>query len=73
MLIIGTKQQVGIVGIINNYDYQSCEHENYEKSLGYAILDQIKELLLRELQLGEIWDVDERKFIEENKLFQPIS
>ena len=62
-----------MVGIINNYDYQSCEHENYEKSLGYAILEQIKELLLGELQLGQIWDFDERKFIEENKLFQPIS
>ena len=62
-----------LVGIINNYDYQSCEHDNYKDSLGYAILDQIKEFLLRELQLGEIWDFDERKFIEENKLFQPIS
>ena len=62
-----------LVGIINNYDYQSCEHDNYKNSLGYAILDQIKEFLLKELQLGEIWDFDERKFIEENKLFQPIS
>ena len=59
-----------LVGIINNYDYQSCEHENYQDSLGYAILDQIKELLLRELQLGEIWDFDESKFIKENKLFE---
>ena len=67
------KQLGYLVGIINNYDYQSCEHGNYQDSLGYAILDQIKELLLRELQLGEIWDFDERKFIEENKLFQPIS
>jgi len=62
-----------LVGIINNYDYQSCEHENYKESLGYAILDQIKELLLKELQLGEIWDFNESKFIQENKLFQPIS
>jgi len=62
-----------LVGIINNYDYQSCEHENYQDSLGYAILDQIKELLLRELQLGQIWDFNESKFIQENKLFQPIS
>ena len=59
-----------LVGIINNYDYQSCEHDNYKNSLGYAILDQIKELLLRELQLGEIWDFDESKFIKENKLFE---
>ena len=59
-----------LVGIINNYDYQSCEHENYQDSLGYAILDQIKELLLREVQLGEIWDFDESKFIQENKLFE---
>ena len=59
-----------MVGIINNYDYQSCEHQNYKDSLGYAILDQIKELLLKELQLGEIWDFDERKFIQENKLFE---
>ena len=62
-----------LVGIINNYDYQSCEHGNYQDSLGYAILDQIKELLLRELQLGQIWDFNESKFIQENKLFQPIS
>ena len=62
-----------LVGIINNYDYQSCEHDNYKNSLGYAILDQIKELLLRELQIGEIWDFDETKFINEGKLFQPIS
>ena len=62
-----------LVGIINNYDYQSCEHGNYQDSVGYAILDQIKELLLRELQLGEIWDFNESKFIQENKLFQPIS
>ena len=67
------KQLGYLVGIINNYDYQSCEHGNYQDSLGYAILDQIKELLLRELQLGEIWDFNESKFIQENKLFQPIS
>ena len=64
------KQLGYLVGIINNYDYQSCEHANYQDSLGYAILDQIKEMLLRELQLGEIWDFDERKFIQENKLFE---
>ena len=62
-----------LVGIINNYDYQSCEHVDYTSSLGYAILDQIKELLLRELQLGQIWDFNESRFIQENKLFQPIS
>ena len=59
-----------LVGIINNYDYQSCEHPNYQDSLGYAILDQIKEMLLDELKLGEIWDFDESKFIHENKLFE---
>ena len=62
-----------LVGIINNYDYQSCEHDNYKNSLAYAILDQIKDMLLRELQLGQIWDFDETKFINEGKLFQPIS
>ena len=58
-----------LVGIINNYDYQSCEHENYKDSLGYAILQQIKDMLLNELRLGEIWDFDETKFIKEGKLF----
>ena len=62
-----------LVGIINNYDYQSCEHDNYKNSLGYAILDQIKEFLLKELQLGEIWDFNESKFIQENKLFEVSS
>ena len=67
------KQLGYLVGIINNYDYQSCEHDNYKNSLGYAILDQIKEMLLNELKLGEIWDFNESKFIQENKLFQAIS
>ena len=43
------KQLGYMVGIINNYDYQSCEHGNYQDSLGYAILDQIKELLLKRI------------------------
>ena len=67
------KQLGYMVGIINNYNYQSCEHQNYKDSLGYAILNQIRDFLLRELQLGEIWDFNESKFIQENKLFQPIS
>ena len=62
-----------LVGIINNYDYQSCEHENYENSLGFAILDQIRYMLLESLKIGEIWDFKESKFIEENKLFEAIS
>ena len=59
-----------LVGIINNYNYQSCEHKNYYDSLGYAILQQIKDMLLDELILGEIWDFNEAKFIQENKLFE---
>ena len=62
-----------LVGIINNYYYQSCEHDNFKNSLAYAILDQIKDMLLRELQLGEIWDFDETKFINEGKLFELVS
>ena len=38
--------------------------------MGYAILDQIRHMLLNELQLGEIWDFDETKFINEGKLFE---
>ena len=62
-----------LVGIINNYEYQSCEHENYENSLGFAILDQIRYMLLESFKIGEIWDFKEWKFIEENKLFEAIS
>ena len=64
------KQLGYLVGIIGNYDYQSCEHQNWKESLGYAILDQIKDMLLKELQIGHIWDFDESKFIQENKLFE---
>lgn len=59
-----------LVGIINNYDYQSCEHDNYKNSMGYAILDQIRHMLLDELKLGEIWDFDETEFINKGKLFE---
>ena len=57
------KQLGYMVGIINNYDYQSCEHDNYEKSMGYAILNQIKDYLLEDMKLGEIWDFNEQRFI----------
>jgi len=60
---IDQKQSGYLVGIVNNYDYQSCEHENHEKSLGYAILNQIKDYLLEDMKLGEIWDFNEQKFI----------
>jgi len=60
---IDKKQSGYLVGIVNNYDYQSCEHENHEKSLGYAILNQIKDFLLEDMKLGEIWDFNEQRFI----------
>ena len=60
---IDNKQSGYLVGIVNNYDYQSCEHENHEKSLGYAILKQIKDFLLEDMKLGEIWDFNEQRFI----------
>ena len=60
---IDKKQSGYLVGIVNNYDYQSCEHPNHENSLGYAILNQIKDYLLEDMKLGEIWDFDESNFI----------
>jgi len=60
---IDKKESGYLVGIVNNYDYQSCEHDNYKKSLGYAILNQIKDFLLEDMKLGEIWDFNEQRFI----------
>jgi len=37
--------------------------EHYEKSMGYAILNQIKDYLLEDMKLGEIWDFNEQRFI----------
>jgi len=62
---IDKKQSGYLVGIVNNYDYQSCEHPNHENSLGYAILNQIKDYLLEDMKLGEIWDFNEQRFIAE--------
>ena len=60
---IENNQSGYLVGILNNYNYQSCEHPNYKNSLGYAILNQIKDYLLEDMKLGEIWDFNEQKFI----------
>ena len=60
---IENNQSGYLVGILNNYDYQSCEHPNHENSLGYAILNQIKDFLLEDMKLGEIWDFNEQRFI----------
>ena len=60
---IENNQSGYLVGILNNYNYQSCEHPNYKNSLGYAILNQIKDYLLEDMKLGEIWDFNEQRFI----------
>jgi len=60
---IENNQSGYLVGIVNNYDYQSCEHPNHENSLGYAILNQIKDYLLEDMKLGDIWDFNEQRFI----------
>ena len=62
---IDKKESGYLVGIVNNYDYQSCEHENHQNSLGYAILNQIKDYLLEDMKLGEIWDFNEQRFIQQ--------
>ena len=62
---IENNQSGYLVGIVNNYDYQSCEHPNYRNSLGYAILNQIKDYLLEDMKLGEIWDFNEQRFIQQ--------
>jgi len=64
---IDNNQSGYLVGIVNNYDYQSCEHPNYEKSLGYAILNQIKDFLLEDMKLGDIWDFNEQRFISQTE------
>ena len=60
---IENNQSGYLVGILNNYDYQSCEHPNHQNSLGYAILNQIKDFLLEDMKLGDIWDFNEQRFI----------
>ena len=62
---IENNQSGYLVGILNNYNYQSCEHPNYKNSLGYAILNQIKDYLLEDMKLGEIWDFNEHRFIQQ--------
>ena len=62
---IENNQSGYLVGILNNYDYQSCEHPNHKNSLGYAILNQIKDYLLEDMKLGEIWDFNEQRFIQQ--------
>lgn len=39
-----------LVGILNGYEYQSCEHRDWETSLAYFILQQISGYLLRDLE-----------------------
>ena len=36
---IDKKQSGYLVGIVNNYDYQSCEHDNYKNSIQEVIQD----------------------------------
>ena len=39
-----------LVGILNGYEYQSCEHRDWETSLAYFMLQQISAYLLKDLE-----------------------
>lgn len=42
--------QGNLVGMLRGYRYQSCEHDTWEQSTAYQILEQIKEYLLNDLE-----------------------
>lgn len=39
-----------IVGLANGYAYQSCEHDGWRLSPAYMLINQIKDMLLRDLE-----------------------
>jgi|TARA_R100000081_G_scaffold11083_1_gene4475 hypothetical protein len=39
-----------LVGLLNGYTYQACEHDEWEKSIAYFICQQIRDHLLRDFE-----------------------
>jgi hypothetical protein len=50
---------VGLLKAINCYEYQSCEHDDWEKSQAYRFCDALRKMLIRELPGYEeaVWEV----------------
>lgn len=44
------RSQGNLVGMLRGYRYQSCEHDTWERSTAFQILEQIKDYLLSDLE-----------------------
>ena len=49
-----------LVGIVNNYTYQSCEHDSWQDSPGYLLVEGIRGHLLQDFRRSCIDDPSER-------------
>lgn len=45
-----------LVGMVRGYEYQSCEHDGWEKSVAYQICQQIRQFLLQDLEARDCGD-----------------
>lgn len=45
-----------LVGMVRGYEYQSCEHDGWDKSVAYQICQQIRQLLLQDLESRDCGD-----------------
>jgi hypothetical protein len=45
-----------LVGLVNGYSYQSCEHDEWPHSIAYHLIEQVKHSLLRDLESRDCKD-----------------
>lgn len=45
---LNSAQHWKLIGIVNGYEYQSCEHDDWRDSAGYLLCEAIKDWLLRD-------------------------
>ena len=56
----GRQPTGALVGILRGYEYQSCEHNGWKRSIGYAICQQIRDFLTDDLERRDCPDEDSR-------------
>jgi len=67
----GSPSLAKIAAAVRNYEYQSCEHPDWQKSEAYAICESMRESIVRQVSSGD-WGVDGPDYFlteEQRKVF----
>jgi len=65
-------QHGSVVGLVRGYSYQACEHPGWETSIGWQLVQQIKDQLLKHLESRDCGEAQLWASWEEPEQTEPV-